>query len=61
MRSGVAKVGNTSFTIVAEVLDGETVAATAQVVLVGFDPKTQRAAPLSGSQRAALIKECESI
>ena len=61
VRSGVAKVGNTSFTIVAEVLDGETVAATAQVVLVGFDPKTQRAAPLSGSQRAALIKECESI
>lgn len=58
VRSGVAKVGNTSFTIVAQILDGDQVAATAQVVLVGFDPKTQHAAPLSEDQRAALVAEC---
>lgn len=60
IRSGVAKVGDTSFTIVAQILDGDTVAATAQVVLVGFDPKRQAAAPLTESQRAALLAEYAS-
>lgn len=60
IRSGVAKVGNTSFTVVGRILDGDAVAATAQVVLVGFDPKRQAAAPLTESQRAVLLAEYES-
>lgn len=61
VRSGVAKVGNTSFTIVAQILDGDAPVATAQVVLVGFDPKRQAAAPLTESQRAALLAEYEAV
>jgi acyl-CoA thioester hydrolase len=61
IRSGVAKLGNTSFTVVAQILDGDAVAATAQVVLVGFDPKRQAAAPLTESQRAVLLAEYEAI
>lgn len=61
VRSGVAKVGNTSFTICAQILDGDAVAATAQVVLVGFDPQRQAAAPLTDAQRAVLIAEYESM
>ncbi|MGN6724259.1 MAG: acyl-CoA thioesterase [Marmoricola sp.] len=61
IRSGVAKVGNSSFTVVGQILDDDTVVATAQVVLVGFDPKRQAAAPLTESQRAVLIAEYESV
>lgn len=61
VRSGVAKVGNTSFLIVGQILDGDAVVATAQVVLVGFDPKRQAAAPLTQSQRSVLLAEYESV
>ena len=61
VRSGVAKVGTTSFTICGQILDGDMVAATAQVVLVGFDPQRQAAAPLTDAQRAALLAEYESL
>jgi len=61
VRSGVARLGNTSLTIVAQILDGDEVKATAQVVLVGFDPKHQVAAPLTDSQRAVLVAEHQLV
>ena len=61
VRSGVAGVGTTSFSVVAQILDGDAVAATAQVVLVGFDPKRQTAASLADDQRAVLLAEYEAV
>ncbi|GAC1382045.1 MAG: hypothetical protein NVSMB48_11330 [Marmoricola sp.] len=60
VRSGVARLGTTSFTVVGQVLDGDVVVATAQVVLVGFDPQRQVAAPLAESQRDVLRAEFEA-
>lgn len=60
VRSAVAAVGRTSFTVVSELCDGGSVLATAQVVLVGFDAKQQRAAALTDAQRAAVVAEHES-
>jgi acyl-CoA thioester hydrolase len=61
VRSGVARVGNSLFTIAAQILDGDSTIATGQVVLVGFDPHRQASAPLTESQRAALIAEFEGL
>lgn len=60
VRSGVARLGTTSFTVVGQILDGDVVVATAQVVLVGFDPQRQVAAPLAESQRDVLRAEFEA-
>ena len=61
VRSGVARLGNSSLTIVGQILDGDRAIATAQVVLVGFDAKTQKAAPLAPAQREVLRAEVESL
>lgn len=61
MRSGVVSVGNSSFTVAGQILDGDQVAATASVVLVGFDPATQSAAKLPEVQREILLTELERI
>ena len=61
VRSGVARLGNSSLTIVGQILDGDRAIATAQVVLVGFDAKTQKAAPLADAQREVLRAEVESL
>lgn len=61
VRSGVVRLGTTSFTVVGQILDGDAVVATAQVVLVGFDATTQRAAPLAEAQRDVLRAEVESL
>lgn len=61
VRSGVAGLGNSSLTIVGQILDGNIAMATAQVVLVGFDPKRQVAAPLGDAQRSILAAELAAL
>ncbi|MGN6161576.1 MAG: acyl-CoA thioesterase [Marmoricola sp.] len=61
VRSGVAGLGNSSLTIVGQILDGDRPMATAQVVLVGFDPQRQAAAPLASAQRAVLAAEFAAL
>jgi acyl-CoA thioester hydrolase len=65
VHSWVSHVGRTSFTVAAEIRDptsgsdsdqGELLASS-RVVLVGFDSGTQRAAELTGDQRARLVEE----
>jgi acyl-CoA thioester hydrolase len=50
----VAHVGTRSFTVCSEVRDGDQVLATAAVVMVTFDPETQRTAEMAEDQRARL-------
>jgi acyl-CoA thioester hydrolase len=57
VRSWVGHVGTRSFTIQAEVLDGERVLARAAVVMVTFDRDTQRPTDMSSAQRARLLAE----
>lgn len=57
VRSGVTGVGTSSFTVTAQILDGDEIVASGTVVLVGFDPKQQIAAPLPAPQREALLAE----
>ena len=59
VRSGVARVGTSSFAVTAEIVDDGTVLATADVVLVGFDAQQQVAAPMTADQRAVLLAEYE--
>ena len=55
--SWVAHLGRRSFTIRSEICDGETVLATAAVVMVVFDPETQATAEMTPAQRARLEEE----
>jgi acyl-CoA thioester hydrolase len=57
VRSWIGHVGTRSFTIRAEVLDGDTVLARAGVVMVIFDTETQRPTDMADSQRARLLQE----
>ena len=57
VHSWISHVGTTSFVIAAEIRDGEEVLASSQVVAVGFDRGTQRAAPLTPDHRARLLAE----
>jgi acyl-CoA thioester hydrolase len=57
VHSWVSAVGRTSFTIAAEIRDGDEVLARSRVVAVGFDRETQRAAPLAPDQRARLVEQ----
>ena len=57
VRSWIGHVGTRSFTIQAEVLDGERVLATAAVVMVIFDMETQRPTDMADSQRERLLQE----
>ena len=57
VRSWIGHVGNRSFTIQAEVLDGERVLARASVVMVIFDMETQRPTDMADSQRERLLQE----
>jgi acyl-CoA thioester hydrolase len=50
----VAHVGTRSFTVGSEVRDGDQVLATAAVVMVTFDPETQRTAEMAEGERARL-------
>ena len=57
VHSWVSHVGRTSFTVAAEIRDGDELLASSRVVLVGFDSTTQRAAELTPDQRARLVEE----
>jgi len=57
VHSWIGRVGTKSFTICAEVRDGDTVLAEATVVMVTFDKETQRPAPMAQSQRDRLEQE----
>jgi acyl-CoA thioester hydrolase len=57
VRSWIGHVGTRSFTIHAEVLDGHRVVARASVVMVTFDPETQRLADMTPAQRERLLQE----
>jgi acyl-CoA thioester hydrolase len=56
----VSHVGRSSFTVAAEVCDGDQLLASSRAVLVGFDSKTQRAAPLTPDQRERLLGQLET-
>lgn len=54
MRAWVSRVGGSSFTIGAELADGDHVLARSETVLVGFDLATQRSRRLEDDERAQL-------
>lgn len=56
----VSHVGTTSYTLAAEIRDGEELLASSQAVVVGFDAATQRAAPISEDQRQRLLDQLGS-
>lgn len=53
----ISHVGTSSFTFAAEIRDGDDVLASAQVVVVGFDPETQRSAPLKPDHHRRLTDQ----
>ena len=57
VRSWIGHVGTRSFTIQAELLDGERVLTRAAVVMVTFDKATQRASDMTEAQRSRLLQE----
>lgn len=60
----ISHVGTTSFTMAAEIRDPEAggeVLARSQVVGVGFDLGTQRAAPLQEDHRSRLLAELAAV
>lgn len=57
VHSWVSHVGNSSFVIESEIVDGDTVLSRARVVMVTFDPQTQRAAPAPEAYRTVLRAE----
>ncbi len=52
--SWISRVGTTSMTIESEICDGDTVLSRARVVMVFFDPETQRPSPPPDAYREAL-------
>ncbi|MCX6395510.1 MAG: thioesterase family protein [Propionibacteriales bacterium] len=57
VHSWISRVGTTSAVFASEIRDGDAVLATTQVVTVGFDTATQKAAPLPEGHRARLLEE----
>jgi acyl-CoA thioester hydrolase len=57
VRSWIGHIGTRSFTIQAEVLDGERVLARAAVVMVTFDMEAQRPTDMTAPQRERLLQE----
>jgi acyl-CoA thioester hydrolase len=57
VRSWIGHLGTRSFTIQAEVLDGQQVVARASVVMVIFDMETQRPTDMADTQRERLLQE----
>jgi acyl-CoA thioester hydrolase len=51
----VSRVGSSSFVIDGQIRDGDQVLSAARVVMVSFDPVTQRSAPLTDRQRERLM------
>jgi len=57
VRSWVSRVGGSSFVIESELHDGGTTYSRARVVLVTFDPVTQKAAPAPPELRDLLLTQ----
>jgi acyl-CoA thioester hydrolase len=57
VHSWIGRVGTRSFTICAEVRDGDVVMASATVVMVTFDKEAQRPTAMADSQRSRLEAE----
>lgn len=57
VRSWLGHLGRRSFTVQADLCDGERVLARAAVVMVTFDRETQRPADMAPAQRARLEEE----
>jgi acyl-CoA thioester hydrolase len=57
VHSWISRVGTRSFTISAEIRDGGEVLASSDVVMVTFDSRAQRAAPMPEAQRTRLLAE----
>jgi acyl-CoA thioester hydrolase len=57
VRSWVSRVGGSSFVIESEMRDGDTTYSRARVVMVTFDPQTQKAAPAPEALRELLIAQ----
>ncbi|HEY9565056.1 MAG TPA: thioesterase family protein [Nocardioides sp.] len=60
VHSWVSKVGRSSFVVESEILDGDEVLSRARVVMVTFDPATQKAAPAPEIARQVLLRELEA-
>ena len=52
--SRVVRVGRSSFTLAADVLDGEQVLSRSEAVMVAFDLATQRSRPWTDRERGVL-------
>lgn len=62
VRTWIAHLGRTSFTVGAVLVDaGGEVRARATAVAVSFDPETQRPAPLAAAHRARLEQELTAL
>lgn len=59
--SWVSHVGNSSFVIESEILDGARILSRARVVMVTFDPVTQKAAPAPEAYRELLLRDMERV
>lgn len=59
VHSWVADVGNRSFTIAAEIRDGDVVLATGRVVMVTFDMDSQSSAVMTFDERTRLRAEMD--
>ena len=55
VRLWVSQVGRSSFVIDGEISDGDRVLSAARVVMVAFDPVTERSRPLTDGQRKRLL------
>jgi acyl-CoA thioester hydrolase len=53
--SWVSRVGRTSFVIDGEIRDGDNVLSRARVVVVAFDPETERPVELTDAQKERLL------
>lgn len=56
VRSRLSRIGESSMTVEAEIVDGATVHAHATAVLVGFDLASQRSRKLSDEERTVLAE-----
>lgn len=54
IRTGVSHIGNSSFRLTQEVVQGDRVSARGVTTLVNFDAQSRRAAPIPDSAREAL-------
>lgn len=54
IRTRVARIGNSSFTLAQEVVQGNRVTASGLATLVNFDPATRKSRPIPGEIRKKL-------